>query len=107
MTNGYIRIRVNNAYVYEHRHVMEQFLKRPLHGLEHVHHHNEDKTDNRLENLKLRDKRAHDKAGTIRRWKNNPGSFKPNKPRCLKPRIERHGRGKLCQQYLPCRFHPN
>ena len=105
MKNGYIRIRINGSYIYEHRHIMEKFLKRSLNKFEHIHHLNNNKTDNRLENLQLINKRDHDKNETIKRWQKNPESFRSPKQHCLQPRTERHGKGKLCQLYTPCRFH--
>jgi hypothetical protein len=79
MKNGYIRIRVDKKYMYEHRFVMEKHLGRPLQQKEVVHHIDGDRTNNRIENLCLMPKKKHDKIETISRWRNNPGSFRPQK----------------------------
>jgi hypothetical protein len=59
--NGYIRIRVGRSYVLEHRIIMEQYLGRKLDVNENVHHKNENKEDNRIENLELISRPQHSK----------------------------------------------
>jgi hypothetical protein len=47
------------GWVYEHRLVAEEMIGRPLRSDEHVHHINEDPSDNRAENLEVLTIREH------------------------------------------------
>lgn len=51
--DGYQVVSVNRKPIFEHRHVLEQSLGRPLEVHESVHHRNGVRHDNRLENLEL------------------------------------------------------
>lgn len=52
-TDPYIRIFIDGKSKLEHRHVMEQYLRRDLLPHENVHHINGDRKDNHIENLEL------------------------------------------------------
>ena len=67
-SKGYVQIfspnhpfRQKNNYCYEHRLVMEKLLGRYLRENEFIHHINEIKTDNRIENLKVVTQEEHSK----------------------------------------------
>ncbi|MGI9306593.1 MAG: HNH endonuclease signature motif containing protein [Gammaproteobacteria bacterium] len=46
-----IKVAEFGRWPYEHRHIMEQHIGRPLRSDEHIHHINHDSLDNRIENL--------------------------------------------------------
>jgi hypothetical protein len=62
---GYKIIVVSGKRISEHRHIMEQHLGRKLTTNEVVHHINENKLDNRLENLQLMTRAQHMKHHKI------------------------------------------
>lgn len=49
----YKSLYINGKKIYEHRYIMEQNLGRKLQTWEHVHHINDDSSDNRIENLEI------------------------------------------------------
>lgn len=58
-TNGYVCIRGQKTKIAEHRYIMEKYLERKLNRWEEVHHLDGNKTNNKLENLFLLDKKNH------------------------------------------------
>ena len=57
--DGYRIIFIKNHHVRLHRFIMEKHLHRPLLSTEIVHHINENRLDNRIENLKIISRREH------------------------------------------------
>jgi len=102
--HGYVLIRIDKKYVYKHRYVMENHLKRPLARKEIIHHIDGNKKNNEVENLKLLIKNNHDSIETTKRWTASPESF-GSKNRCNAPRIDKYAKGALCKRPRPCSYH--
>jgi hypothetical protein len=64
--NSYKTIIIKNQEKLEHVYVMEQHIGRSLYAWESVHHINEIKTDNHIDNLFLCSREEHDKAHGMR-----------------------------------------
>lgn len=65
----YTYIKVNGKRVREHRWIMEQHIGRKLERWEHVHHINDDSSDNRIENLEVLTNSEHQRKEHIFRKK--------------------------------------
>jgi len=75
--DGYVLVKTTRGWELEHRVVMAAHLGRELRDNEDVHHENEDKTDNRLDNLKLMTKRSHGAEHAAERERSERGCFLP------------------------------
>lgn len=82
-SQGYIKVEKNGKTVPMHRWLMEQHLGKKLLPSQIVHHINEDKSDNRIENLEVMDRGDHIRLHKLGIFK-NANNTKTHKqcPRC-------------------------
>lgn len=59
ISDGYIEVKTPKGWQLEHRYIAEMMLERDLKSEEVVHHKNGDKTDNRWENLEVKNNTEH------------------------------------------------
>jgi hypothetical protein len=84
---GYVKLRVGvghpcadaNGYAYEHDMVMVAAIGRHLEPDEVVHHRNDDKLDNRIENLELHTRAAHNALHLADRERGADGRLLPRR----------------------------
>lgn len=50
-SNGYIKIKVDDEYIFEHKYIMEQYLHRKIKPEERIHHIDSNKKNNHISNL--------------------------------------------------------
>src|SRR5690625_2869705 len=78
--NGYVRVQTHDGWMYEHRLVWEKHHNKKIPKGFAIHHLNEVKTDNRIENLQMLDKRSHDSVSFYSLWdKRREGLVPPRK----------------------------
>jgi hypothetical protein len=93
----------SRRWIYEHRMIMQDAIKRPLHKDEHIHHIDENPLNNNLSNLMVVTKREHIMI-------HNPSKHRVNNDRrCLVARCDKkhHAKGYCHTHYEALRLGRN
>ena len=109
---GYVYSNTDPKRRFEHIYIMEQHLGRPLRRKEVVHHINENKTDNRIENLQLMTRGEHQRHHFRVQERLRGGQLECYKCKELKPFSEYRKRSsgilgfvgtcKICTKIMEC-----
>lgn len=70
-SDGYTLIRINKKYKRFARYLMEKHLGKKLEKSEDIHHKNNNKVDDRIENLVVMSKKEHGRLSSKKHWNNS------------------------------------